>query len=179
MPQPYRNTSDVKIRWNPLSKRPRIAQLIAEALAAYAMADAMLANILGKVLEVDEQIGLEVYLALKAEGPAKLIFDLLVKPRISTEAYASLSALRDEIKSVSGWRNDFAHGVYAIADDEPDNILIVKPADSARYFAVRFNSMGRTPPPMQALVYTEKEIDEYRTRVSELAENVFRFGRGL
>jgi hypothetical protein len=143
------------------------------------MADAMFANILGKVLKLDEHIAFDIYLELKAEGPAKHVYDYLIRPRISTEAYDNLKKLRDEMKCVSGWRNDFVHGVYAIADDEPDTILIVKAAESARYFGARFRTMGNNPPPMAAQVFTEKEIAAYRDRVRELAENVFRFGRGL
>jgi hypothetical protein len=177
MPQPYRGSSEVKIRWNPLSQRPDIASLIAQFLSAYAMGDAMFANILGKALKLDELIALDVYLALKAEGPAKHVFELLIRPRISAEAHKRLSDLRVEFKAFAEWRNDFAHGVYGIADDMPDDILIAKSADSARYFTALLK--GQEAQGMRAQVYTKQEIEERLSQLVEVAENILRFGRGL
>ena len=55
----------------PAFPEARIASLIAQSIRAFAMAEAMLANTLGKVLSVDEQVALEIYLALKAEGATR------------------------------------------------------------------------------------------------------------
>jgi hypothetical protein len=132
------------------------------------------------VLRVDEVIALEIYLMLETEGPKKEIFNGVLgdRKRMSQEAYDNLTVLRKEMTRLQGWRNDFAHGVFAIADDEPDNILIVQSKDSARYFAQRFKSGGHVAP-MSAQVFSEKEIEAYLKDVSDLADKVFQFGRGL
>jgi hypothetical protein len=177
MPQPYRSAGTVKTRWNPLSQRPDIASLIAQFIATYAMADAMFANILGKALAVNEQIALDVYTTLKAEGPAQAVFDSLIEARISAEAHQRLKALRKEFKGFAEWRNDFAHGVYGVVDDEPDKIVIIKLAQSARYFTAVLK--GQDLPLIEAQVYSKQEIEERLKILRDLAENVLRFGRGL
>jgi hypothetical protein len=180
MPNPYRQTGQVSFRGNPLLERPGIAIAVAQSIAAFAKAEAMLANVYAKALRIDEAIAIDVYLVLATEGPKKSAYEAVISKRVLPGARQKLTEMQLELRTWKSWRNDFAHGVWALASDEPDHILNANSADVMRYFR---QIMTLSPAEVEsvtlpALVYTQGEIEQCQTALN-LAGEALRFSRAV
>jgi hypothetical protein len=178
MPKLYRGQGPVRFRGDPLSLRPEIAQEVAIAIAAHCKAEAMLATALAKKLKVDEAVFFELYLGYP-NHQRKLMFTKVLKERLAPPAFGYLSELWARLFNHSQWRNDFAHGLWAITDDLPDAILLIQPETSL----LHFDRLIKCPPgqftdlDIGAVIYTKPEIIKNRKEVSGLGEDLLRFGR--
>jgi hypothetical protein len=130
-------------------------------------------------LKVEKAVFFELYLGYP-NHQRKLMFTKVLNERLSPDAFGYLSDLWARLSNHARWSNDFAHGLWAIADDKPDAILLIQPETSLRHF----DRLIKSPPgrftdlDMEEVVYTKPEIVKNRKDVSELGEDLLRSGRG-
>lgn len=183
MPQPYRGRGHIHIHPDVLLHRPRIAALVAETFNAFSRADAHLANVFAATLRAEEEIALDLFLAIESEGPRHAVFDALLRRRLGETQYSRLSSLRGQRKTLIGWRNDFAHNVWALADDSSsDEILLIAQKDYIRWhraISLVREAADRTKIEVRAMVYAEKEIGEHHDVVHDLSRDISLFAKEL
>ncbi|MGA0595416.1 hypothetical protein [Enterovirga sp. CN4-39] len=177
MPQPYRRKAPIIMHPEALLKRPFISGLVAQSIASFSRAELAMASLFAVALRVDERIALEIYLGLK-DSARNATFDSVIRNRLDADEYKDLSGLRAKLKSLSAWRNSFAHDIWAITPDLREHeICLVDSASAVRWISSLH--VHDDEEAVSALVYTEREINEYQQSLEALASDIMRFGKRM
>jgi hypothetical protein len=104
-------------------QRPKLAAHIAMIAAISGEIDAWVALVLGAILDTDAtEATMEMYLSLIGTAPRKAAILGAARISLDEERNATLISILKGAKIDA--RNDLVHGAWAIADDEPDALLL-------------------------------------------------------
>ncbi len=166
MPNLYRGKAIIQYGGDALLQRPRIAALVAQSIGSFSTAEVGMANVFAKVIKVDEEIALEIYLVLK-DAARKGVFESVLQRRLDAKAYNVLSELRQSLQT-GGMPSPMVSG--PLQTTSPPIIYGSFPDPSQTS-----SSQGLGDAPISAQVYTEPEIEGYQKAVTELGENILNF----
>lgn len=176
MPQPYRLQKPFTVSPDALGNRPQLAALVAQCIAAFARVDIRWATVLSAALAVEEELALEIYLVLRSDTSRANVFDTVLKTRLSKEDYDEACALRKEMKSLVGRRNEFAHDVWGISPDLPDEAILVPAAEAIRWLSAQ-TTLGMDELPGQR--HTVAETERYLADVTDLERRIVALQRRI
>lgn len=135
MPQPYRPKTPLTITAAAPLLRPALAARIAYIASLSAALDVELGTLLATLLGTSAEVGVAMYLALTSTTSRKSALDAAIEKVLVDGAREEFAKVYKIIKGAYGQRNDVVHGVWTLADDRQDALILIDPVDSIETFA--------------------------------------------
>lgn len=164
-------------------KRPSLAPLVAEAISAWAYAEATMGDILIRMLGARGEPAAKMYSAIVSTTARLDALSAAARCSLQSRYLEMFDALKMVVKPVAGARNRLAHDLWCYSDDLPDALLLLDASASFDFFVERntfhFDQdaraaaiQGKRPPPLfpmdRVFVYREQELTEILTAVREV-----------
>lgn len=192
MPQPLRRAKTVQFGADHVSQRPQLAIAITRIVVLWSIVETNLGRILAEILGADASIGVAMYNALVGNAGQEAVLRAVVAEKLSKDDADRFNDLLDEMRSRARERNRIVHGMWGIADTEPDKLIWQDQRVWAKTIAERFSRMrfDRMPPPLEfdpnlpsgakgAFVYSDKDFKDIEARILKFSNELEEFAAGL
>lgn len=136
MPQPLskvRPNCEIDISTGAINRRPDFAFPILRVIAFWSSIDGSLAMILSRMLKTDIATGTAMYEALSGGEAKRQVLLAAADQALAEWANVLLRAVLSASKASRNQRNDFAHHIWAVAEELPDAILLMNPSVVIRH----------------------------------------------
>jgi hypothetical protein len=134
----------VKFRFpaNAPAERPELAALIGECVAMWSNVEAHLAIMLSAIMKTETGIAAAVFLSIRNSRAQREALDAAAQIGLSGRELEMFSAIIAVYKSLDSQRTSLAHGIFAISEQFPDDLLWI---DSTHYTQHHVESWSEIP----------------------------------
>lgn len=103
--------------------RPNLAPYVVGVISAWSHTEVALGRILANSLHAESSVGLQMYLSLIGGSQRRAVLRAAAESALTGQHLALFTVMMKAIKPIGERRNDFAHGLWGIADELPDALL--------------------------------------------------------
>lgn len=184
MPRPIQNYHSVRFdAAYALQERPGLMAHVGTVVVLWAEIDLELGSLLAELLGSDAELGMEIYLSLRSDGPRNEVFNAIALKRLTEEWSARLTTILKDVREAARRRNAVAHGIWGVSPDHPDAIIHMEYRDYLRCYSAYPRpllgyALEEQFSKLQRIAYKEKdfkEIEEHLirqlTRIRELSKD--------
>jgi hypothetical protein len=153
-------------------QRPKVAVLVAEAIAEWAQVECSVGVILAVILETEAQTALAMFSALTSSNNQMTIVEAAAKAKLTKADSDLLSALLKIARRAAKERHKLAHWCWALAYELPEALLLIDPDYLGTLIANMNGYHDALAPVDRTRIFVLKETDAKRIveKISESKE---------
>jgi hypothetical protein len=183
-----------RIPANALSERPELAALIGECIAFCSQVEAYLAIMLGAIMKTETGISAAVFLSIRNSKAQREALTAAAQVGLQGRELEMFSAIAIISQSIDNQRADLAHGIFALSEDLPDDLLWMDSKDYTRLHIENWNEISKNATLVSLLsnsrsnddamresfsVYRRADLESLRDEIKDLWRAVFLFTLSL
>lgn len=128
-------SGNIAILPNAIAERPELLPLIMRIIATWAEIEAMMASILGVVLNAHPQAAAAIFYTLNSTHYQFQIVREAAQAQLSEDDFELFEAVFSIIQGLHGERNKLVHWRYGVCHELPDALLLAPPSHNAEQHA--------------------------------------------
>jgi len=155
-------------------ERPALAPYVIGVITAWSHTEVALGRILAHILHTESSVGLQMYLSLVGGAQRRAVLRGAAERGLTGKDLSLFNVVMKAIKPIGERRNDFAHGLWGIAEELPDALLWDSADTDLEDYEKGLKQSGLQSD--DTLVYRENDLIRCKTDAQEAVMLVHNFG---
>jgi hypothetical protein len=184
-----RRNAKYRVPANALIERPELAGIIGECIAFWSQVEAYLAILLGAIMKAQTGITAAVFLSIRNSRAQREALNAAAQVGLRDRELEMFSAISIVYQSLDSQRTDLAHGIFALSEDLPNDLLWMDSKDYTRLHIENWAEVAKRPTLAGILshpgnddemrkcffVYRKTDLESLRDEIKEFWRAVFLF----